>query len=529
MFITTVAEPIGNEASDARIADVCLIVEGAYPYVAGGVSSWVHSLIKNLPNLSFAILCIGSRPDPQRKMLYTLPENVLELREIFINDQSQFRKQKKIKNPSSNWQTFFELHKFIATGKPYAPDVLQSILRQPGFAGFSATDIFDGHASWDTLVKIYETYAAKQSFMDFFWTFRFTYLPIFISFETDLPHASVYHSVSTGFSGLLGALARVRLNRPFILTEHGIYTREREIEIAQAGWLSQLTPEDGSHMQRLNFFQVWWFNIFCFMEKVSYDYADTLISITHVNQQHQLKCGVDTRKLKVIPNGINVQQLAHLRQNRDEDETAGRFQVGFVGRIVSIKDVKTFIRALKIASQVISNLEAYLVGPTVEEPDYFQECQQLVEMLDLTRVVHFTGQADVKIYYRQIDVLVLTSLSEGQPLVILEGSCAGVPVVATNVGACRELLEGISPEDQALGASGLITPVASPHETAKALIRLWRNKPLRLRMGRAGQLRVQRYYRQEQLYESYNDLYRCAIEEGARSMADQSKRQRGKE
>jgi len=83
--------------------------------------------------------------------------------------------------------------------------------------------------------------------------------------------------------------------------------------------------------------------------------------------------------------------------------------------------------------------------------------------------------ADVKKYYSQIDVLVLTSLSEGQPLVILEGNCAGVPVVATDVGACRELLMGVSPEDQALGASGLITPVTSPQKTAAAIIqRRWR-------------------------------------------------------
>ncbi len=132
-------------------------------------------------------------------------------------------------------------------------------------------------------------------------------------------------------------------------------------------------------------------------------------------------------------------------------------------------------------------------------------------MLDLASVLRFTGSADVKKYYSQIDVLVLTSLSEGQPLVILEGNCAGIPVVATDVGACRELLMGVSPEDQALGASGLITPVASPQETAAAIIQLWRDKSLRLRMGRAGQERTQRYYRQEQLYRSYTKLYQRYI------------------
>ena len=69
-------------------ADVCLIVEGAYPYVTGGVSSWIQSLITNLPHVTFAIMYIGARHDSQRKALYRLPKNVVELREVFINDMT---------------------------------------------------------------------------------------------------------------------------------------------------------------------------------------------------------------------------------------------------------------------------------------------------------------------------------------------------------------------------------------------------------------------------------------------------------
>jgi glycosyltransferase involved in cell wall biosynthesis len=105
-------------------------------------------------------------------------------------------------------------------------------------------------------------------------------------------------------------------------------------------------------------------------------------------------------------------------------------------------------------------------------------------------------------------VVVLTSLSEGQPLVILEANCAGLPIIATDVGACRELLFGVTPEDQALGASGLITPVASPHETARAMVVLWQDKNLRQRMGKAGQERVKQFYSQEKVKSSYRSIYR---------------------
>jgi len=133
-------------------------------------------------------------------------------------------------------------------------------------------------------------------------------------------------------------------------------------------------------------------------------------------------------------------------------------------------------------------------------------------MLNIQDVVHFTGPADVQAYYRQFDVVVLTSLSEGQPLVILEANGAGIPVIATDVGACRELLTGTSPKDVALGESGLVTPVASPSETAAAIVLLQQNEDLRKRMGRAGLRRVRRYYNQEQLYQTYRKLYRHASE-----------------
>ena len=489
------------------MSDVCLLVEGAYPYVRGGVSNWLHDLVKHLPDLSFALVHVGARPDPGRKVLYELPPNVVEFHEIFLNDAARVRMPQRHRQRLASWSHFYVLHEAIAVGRPYDIRAFAALATRPGFAGLTASDLFYSRESWDQLIKLYQSHAPQESFVDFFWTFRFTYLPIFTILEAVLPAARVYHAVSTGFCGLLGALARIRSGRPFLVTEHGLYTREREIEIAQSSWMSQLAANPHQQNQRMGFFQQWWFNIYRFMEKITYDVADLLISITGVNQKYQLKRGVDARKTRVIPNGIDSEKLAHL----SEQKSPHSFLIGFIGRIVPIKDVKTFLRAVKIAHETIPNLEAYLVGPTEEDEQYFQECQRLVELLNLSAIVYFTGATDVKLYYSKLDIIVLTSLSEGQPLVILEASSARLPVVATEVGACRELLTGITPEDQALGESGLITPVASPQETANAIIQLWRDEELRARMGHAGQQRVQRFYTQEKLYSDYDELYRSYI------------------
>ncbi len=148
-----------------------------------------------------------------------------------------------------------------------------------------------------------------------------------------------------------------------------------------------------------------------------------------------------------------------------------------------------------------------MIGPTDEDPEYFAECQRLTGLLGLEDRIVFTGPANVVDYYRRMHLLVLTSISEAQPLVILEGHCAGVPVVATNVGACEELLYGRTPEDRALGASGIVTAVASPQETADAISRIATNPRLRAAMVQAGIDRVEHFYREEDLNRTYLEIY----------------------
>ncbi len=493
-------------------ADVCVLIESTYPYVSGGVSTWLHALIKNMPELTFSLVHIGGRSEPERKPSYQLPENVVEFFELPIFDASWTQHYHKRRQESvqakETWEQLRTFHLGLTNGSSSSMNgaELMQRLDQSRADGVTALDLCFAPESWKLLLSLYEQHASASSFVDYLWTFRSTHLPLFSMLRASWPRAKVYHAVSSGFNGFAGALAKLQTNAPFIVTEHGLSTREREIEIAQSEWIYRGDESPYDLSRRLTHFQEWWLNMFRFMTKMTYDSADAIISITGFNQRYQLRDGADARKMLVIPNGINIERFRAAGERRAAG-ASDRFVVGFVGRVVSIKDVKTFIRAIRIARDAIPNLEALIVGPITEESEYARECQQLVELLGLSDTITFTGPADVCDYYPKIDVLALTSLSEAQPLVILEANCAGTAVVASEVGACRELIMGITPEDKAIGASGILTAPVSPQETANGIIHLWRNPELRKRMAHAGLERVQRYYREQDLYEAYRSVY----------------------
>jgi glycosyltransferase involved in cell wall biosynthesis len=149
-----------------------------------------------------------------------------------------------------------------------------------------------------------------------------------------------------------------------------------------------------------------------------------------------------------------------------------------------------------------------ILGSTDEQPDYADECREMVRDLDLGQVVEFTGTVKVGDYFPKIHVNVLTSLSESQPLSVLEAGAAGIPTVATNVGACREILFGRRNEQPALGAGGILTDVASPEQIAQGIAALLSDPQRRSQLGATMQKRVERFYDVRLVDEAYSAIYR---------------------
>ncbi len=83
---------------------ICIVAEGCYPYVVGGVSSWIHSMVKTFPDYEFVILAIVANRSLRGKFAYELPENVTEVHEVYLQDydwnknQSRQKKKRRLDN-----------------------------------------------------------------------------------------------------------------------------------------------------------------------------------------------------------------------------------------------------------------------------------------------------------------------------------------------------------------------------------------------------------------------------------------------
>src|SRR4029079_879780 len=248
------------------------------------------------------------------------------------------------------------------------------------------------------------------------------------------------------------------------LTEHGIYTKERKIDLATA----EHVPGDGDPGAS-GFGRRLWLRFFQGLGRIAYASADHIIALHEGSRRRQIQDGADPTRTRVIPNGVDLARFSPIRRARPHPPPP---VLGFLGRVVPIKDVKCFIRAMKAVVARCPEARAQIVGPTSEDPAYAAECAQLVASLGLEDRVRLTGYRPAEDVLPELGLLVLTSISEGLPLVVLEAFASGLPVLTTDVGACRELVEGRTPEDCEQGSDAAVVPIADPEAVARAALAL---------------------------------------------------------
>lgn len=465
---------------------VCIVSEGCYPYSSGGVSSWIHSMIQAFPDLEFVLVNIVSSREQRGKFKYELPGHVMEVYEVYLQDDdwSRWRGSSRLKLREEEWRAL----RSLMLNENVEWDTLFEIFRS---RRFSLDRLLMGEDFLRIAVEVYQKRYSQIMFSDFMWTLRSMYIPLFLVMGTEIPQADVYHCVATGYAGVIGCMGVHFYGGRLLLSEHGIYTREREEELIRATWLDGL-------------YKNIWIEQFKKMSTLAYHRADVVVSLYPQARELQLELGCPKEKTLVIPNGISVERFGGLPGKSGEE--AEKVYVGAVLRVTPIKDVKTMIRAFADARASAPGLKLWLMGSMREDPGYAEECVELVRELGLTEAdVEFTGEINVLEYLGRMDFTILTSISEGQPIAMLESFAAGKPVIATDVGNCRGLIYG--EEGDEFGEAGILVHVMDQKEISDAIVELALHPGKRKTMGERGRRRVSARHRVEDMRHAYEELY----------------------
>jgi glycosyltransferase involved in cell wall biosynthesis len=216
---------------------------------------------------------------------------------------------------------------------------------------------------------------------------------------------------------------------------------------------------------------------------------DRFVCVSEDSARLAIAHGVRADKVRTIRNGIDVQRFAYTGPQADGPAV-------IVARLSPEKDIDTLLRAaaLVVRREPAFRLEIAGDGPCLAS------LRQTSSALGLQEHVRFLGQVrEVPELLARAGLFVLSSLSEGISLTLLEAMAGGLPIVATSVGG--------NPEVVADGESGFLVPPQNPSALADALLRLRSDRDACVRLGAAGRRRVEEQFDIRRMVAEYEALY----------------------
>jgi len=457
---------------------ILLILPGTYPYGIGGVSTWAHNLISNLKDFKFDILSItdGVHLTPK----FSIPFNVERIylvgrkSNVFRNNRSRefMRDLREEFIPSLRLLLDYLLEMESCELAAEAIYRLQRLFVQHGlerlFRHRETWSFFKGYFSgngWLENMTIRELNHSIHLLVD-----------LLKPLETDLGRYDIVHSALAGFSGLIGIVQKLQYGASYILTEHAIYYRERIYDLAGYG----------------DSYRRFWSMAFRRISELNYHFADKIITVSKFNMRWQKELGADERRIKIIPNGVDVNRFKPI------SKTIDRWGVVSVIRIDPLKDVINLIEAMNYVVSEICEARCYIYGPIIDH-EYMDYCEKRINDLGLGDHVKFMGYiSNPELAYNKGWVVVQPSISEGAPIAVIEAMACGKPVVATDVGGVSEIL----------GDTGILVPPRNPKALARGIIRILSDEELAKKLGLKARMRVLSRFPIQRVVREYRETYR---------------------
>ncbi len=455
-----------------------MVTEGTYPYVVGGVSSWVHRLITQLSHITFDILAIV--PPGELKEKYQIPSNIKNIYKIPITDEEKFT-QPRLKTSEYHERyirTVKWLHQYL--NEEDFNNASEYLVKLHTQLENDKPRFWASKPGWEYLKEQYDKRKQSPSMIEWILAWKDTHIPILNLIASRIPEADVYHATNSGFAGFLAIIGGVKYNKPTIITDHGISLRERLMELTKAK-VKGLAEE-------------MWLDVLTGLTRLIYLNCTLVTSVCYYNVNWVTeKLRIPKDKFKVIYNGVDPERLKPVEVPKPPYKV-----VGSISRIHPIKDIKMFIKAADIVLKKEGNVKFFVVGP-VDDQKYYKECLNLIKKLGLSENFIFTGSRgeDILYWYNLFDIFVLSSISEGFPMSTIEAMACGTPVIVTDVGGAAEPIEGC----------GFVVPSGDAEQLAQRILEILQNKDLANKLSENARRKVLEQFSLQKIIEEYDKVY----------------------
>ncbi|SHF54549.1 Glycosyltransferase involved in cell wall bisynthesis [Salegentibacter echinorum] len=483
---------------------VLLILEGTYPFNGGGVSTWAHTLCNKVEDVDFKLYSINASFETESR--YKLSDNISELIQVPLwtpdepQDYVSYGDEYYKTVAKKEWTTDKVVKEnFI----PLFKELLEIIYSEEQdvvkldelfyklwlyFDDYDYKETIRNKEVWltyrDTISKLIVGERNPDAFLidltiGLRWIYRFL-IPLSL---VDIPKVDVAHLTLSGFPVIPALIANYKYGTKIMLTEHGVFIRERLLAINNSEYpffLKDLLIRFSEAIARLVYYK-----------------SEVIISVNKFNQKWEKWYGADPEKFKIIYNGIDPEIF---KPGSKPKHLEGIPTVVALARIFELKDILTMIRSCAVVKSSLPNIQYLVYGDKDADPEYTQTCQDLIEKMNLQDNFKLMGpRSNPQEIFLEGDISILTSISEGFPYTVIESMSCGIPVVSTDVGGVKEALD----ED-----CGFTCKPKDAEEIGKKVLRLLKDEQLRKEMARNSREKVLNNFTLDKFIGDYETVYK---------------------
>lgn len=244
-------------------------------------------------------------------------------------------------------------------------------------------------------------------------------------------------------------------------------------------------------------------------ERVLSVFYDKIVAVSEQTKSNLVNYEkINPSRIITIQNGVSIKSEITSHRKDKDSSLANKFIIGTVGRLCKAKGYEYLVRAMTHLLKYTDNFELQIIG----DGNLMGELQELSESLSLTDNVKFMGeQNDIDSFYQDFDLFVISSISEGLPLVLLEAMANKIPVLTTGVGGIPGVVKN--------GRSALIVKPYEPEEIAEGVWSLMNNECLRHDIATNAYSVLQKQFGINEMMTKYEQLYLEYFTKNARAHA----------